>query len=443
MVFINNLIYIDRLSIVMLCLIGFVSLVITSFSLRYLDGDRRRSIVLLQIAGLITSASIMVSSDHIALFVASWMGGNTLLASLIQHKQAWSASKHSSILARRNFRLGALFLSSAFALLFMVTGETSIQSILHSNIQEPYRLLTCTMIVVTAMTQSALWPFHKWLLSSLNSPTPVSAMMHAGIVNGGGFLLVRFSPLLSQSPLLMKVLFISGLASALVGTLWKLIQSDVKRMLACSTMGQMGFMVAQCGLGLFPAAITHLCWHGLFKAYLFLGSGSAVRDKRVSSTKLSSTSEGLIGLLCGSLSVLSFSTTTKISIASFDTRQTLLLVTLLAGTQCAVTVLQQCTTLRFLLASGCALLLGVIYGTSFLLIEHYLDSSELLHPQPIGWIYGTGIALLIAAWFFMLILQAHHFRVFRGWISHAYVIALNASQPHPNTVTTHRNEYRF
>jgi len=129
------------------------------------------------------------------------------------------------------------------------------------------------------MTQSAIWPFHTWLISSLNSPTPVSAIMHAGLINGGGFLLTRFAGLFVQSTGMLQVIFFLGLLTALIGTLWKLMQHDIKRMLACSTMGQMGFMIAQCGLGLFPAAIAHLCWHGLFKAYLFLSSGSAAHEK--------------------------------------------------------------------------------------------------------------------------------------------------------------------
>ena len=105
--------------------------------------------------------------------------------------------------------------------------------------------------------------------------------MHAGLINGGGFLLARFAPMLAIQPPILNLIFIAGITTALLGTLWKLMQSDVKRMLACSTMGQMGFMIAQCGLGLFPAAVAHLSWHGLFKAYLFLSTGSAAKEKRL------------------------------------------------------------------------------------------------------------------------------------------------------------------
>ena len=103
--------------------------------------------------------------------------------------------------------------------------------------------------------------------------------MHAGLVNGGGFLIVRFAPLYLNYPGILNIIFIIGLSTAIMGTLWKLMQSDIKRMLACSTMAQMGFMIAQCGLGLFSAAIAHIILHGLatqievaiFQANFFAG----------------------------------------------------------------------------------------------------------------------------------------------------------------------------
>lgn len=443
MVISNNFIHIDTLSTIMLCLIGFVSVIVASFSLRYLSGDRRQPVVFFQIAGLTACASIMVVANNIVLFLASWMVCNTALTSLMRHKQSWSAAKQSAYLARRNFRIGALFLTAACALLFVSTGATSIQSILHSDMPESYRFMASLLLVLTAMTQSALWPFHTWLLSSLNSPTPVSALMHAGIVNGGGFLLVRFSPLLWEQPLIMQLLFISGIATALVGTLWKLLQSDVKRMLACSTMGQMGFMVAQCGLGLFPAAVAHLFWHGLFKAYLFLSSGSAAQEKRVTTTKPPSALQVVLAILCGTLSVLTFSISTNIPIGGYDTRQVLLVLAMIAGTQCAVTVLQKCTVVTLVLASACTVLLGAIYGISVSLIEHVLSSTNLLQPQPLGLLYGGGLAILIAAWFIMLVIGSMRLKASQNWLLRAYVVALNASQPHPSTVTAHRNAYRF
>jgi NAD(P)H-quinone oxidoreductase subunit 5 len=110
----------------------------------------------------------------------------------------------------------------------------------------------------------------------MTAPTPASALMHAGFVNAGGILLVRFAPVVSAEPGVMLAVVAIGATSALAGKLLKSVQPDVKRRLGSSTVGQMGFMLAQAGLGFFGAAITHLVLHGFYKAYLFLSSGSSV-----------------------------------------------------------------------------------------------------------------------------------------------------------------------
>ena len=208
----------------------------------------------------------------------------------------------------------------AIILMYLDVGSLSISSITQQAIHSPLMLAALLLCIITAMTQSALWPFHRWLTSSLNSPTPVSAIMHAGLVNGGGFLLVRFAPLLSEHNLLLNLIFFLGVISAVLGSLWKLVQSDVKRMLACSTMGQMGFMMIQCGLGLFPAAIAHLIWHGLFKAFLFLSAGSAVISQKVDSQSRTSTlSAFIISCAYGLLGAYSFAWFSDKSFFSMNT----------------------------------------------------------------------------------------------------------------------------
>jgi NAD(P)H-quinone oxidoreductase subunit 5 len=128
------------------------------------------------------------------------------------------------------------------------------------------------------MIQSALFPFHTWLLSSMTAPTPASALMHAGFVNAGGILLTRFAPLIADEPTVMSGVVVVGAFSALLGQALLLVQTDIKRKLGASTVAQMGFMILQCGLGFFAAAITHLILHCFYKAYLFLSSGTAVEQ---------------------------------------------------------------------------------------------------------------------------------------------------------------------
>ena len=110
----------------------------------------------------------------------------------------------------------------------------------------------------------------------MEAPTPVSALLHAGVVNAGGFLLIRFADVMLTAPGVLAVLVMVGGFSALFGGLVMLTQPAVKTALAWSTLAQMGFMILQCGLALFPLALLHILAHSLYKAHAFLGSGSAV-----------------------------------------------------------------------------------------------------------------------------------------------------------------------
>jgi len=136
-------------------------------------------------------------------------------------------------------------------------------------------LIAALCIIIAAIVQSAIYPFHRWLLSAMTAPTPASALMHAGFVNGSGILLALFSTVLFASDTL-NLLFIIGGLTALIAQFTKLLQVNVKQKLACSTIAQMGFMIMQCGLGFFNAAVAHLILHGFYKAYLFLASGEEI-----------------------------------------------------------------------------------------------------------------------------------------------------------------------
>ena len=124
------------------------------------------------------------------------------------------------------------------------------------------------MIIVAVMIPAAQWPFKRWLIESAVAPTPVSAIMHAGLVNAGGIMLTRFSPLFHDD-IAQIILLIFSSISVLIGTGISLVQVDYKRQLVGSTIAQMGFMLIQCALGAYLAAVIHLILHGLFKATLF------------------------------------------------------------------------------------------------------------------------------------------------------------------------------
>jgi len=134
------------------------------------------------------------------------------------------------------------------------------------------------LLVLSMSIKSALFPFHRWLLATLEAPTPLSGLLHAGVVNVSAILAARLWPVLQESSFVLIVWGMLASASAVAGTLIMSAQSDVKRKLVFSTVGQMGFMCLQCASGAIPAAVFHLVAHGLFKCHMFLQSGSAVSE---------------------------------------------------------------------------------------------------------------------------------------------------------------------
>lgn len=433
----------DKLSFVLMGLVAFVALSVGSFSVRYLKGDRMQKGFFLNLIVLVISVFVMVCADNIVMLLVSWASSNIILTRMMLHKGEWKAAKQSAILALKNFILGFIFLAAALFILYYLTGKTSIQAIINKPLQSKWGIASDLLILLAAMSQSAIWPFHRWLTSSLNSPTPVSAIMHAGLVNGGGFLLARFAPMLCSQPPILNIIFVVGIATALLGTLWKLMQSDVKRMLACSTMGQMGFMIAQCGLGLFPAAVAHLCWHGLFKAYLFLASGSAAKEKRLDLDYPPSLKELSIALVCGLLAACMYSVTSGKQILIADTNLFLTFLSMVAGTQFALTIIRSHAKAKLLVAAVGAILAGAFYGFNVRMIEFTLAPMKISIPQPLNAFHIITAALLLIAWLVIMFKRSIVNRPNPGWLLSGYVQMLNASQPHPKTITAHRNEYQF
>ena len=132
------------------------------------------------------------------------------------------------------------------------------------------------LIVLSAVLKSAQFPLHGWLIQVVEAPTPVSALLHAGIVNAGAFLIIRMSPIMSHSEIALGTLAVIGLTTLALASLVMLTQTSIKVSLAWSTTAQMGFMLLECGLGLYSLAMLHLVAHSLYKAHAFLASGSGV-----------------------------------------------------------------------------------------------------------------------------------------------------------------------
>jgi NAD(P)H-quinone oxidoreductase subunit 5 len=267
----------DRIGLVMVALIGVVGAATTAFAARSLAGDPGRPAFLRWFAGTIAAAQVLVLSANLAQVALAWLVLSLGLHRLLLHHdtriRAVMAARTKFIISR----LGDLGLLLAIAILLPAAGTLDLQG-LATAAGDPALAhvmpLAAAGLVLAAVCKSAIFPVHVWLPETLEAPTAVSALMHAGIVNAGGYLLIRTSPLLAQAPLVLDILLVLGTVTAALGMLAMWSQTEVKKALAWSTVGQMGFMMVECGLGAFAAALVHLIGHAGYKAHAFLRSGS-------------------------------------------------------------------------------------------------------------------------------------------------------------------------
>jgi NADH-quinone oxidoreductase subunit L/NAD(P)H-quinone oxidoreductase subunit 5 len=283
----------DRLSTVMLLLVFGVSAVVQAFAGRYLSSDRRLSRLIVA-AGLTTSAvAAMVAAATLSGLIVAWVATGLGLLALLAQRGDLPAARLGVRRAALALAIGDLALLGAGVIVWATVGDLPLGDVGAGAAQLAGERLSvlgisvsaatpvACLLVVAAMGRSALVPLQRWLPATLAAPTPVSALLHAGLVNAGGFLLVRLSPVFGLSTIATHLAFAAGALTALYGTALMLAKPDVKGALAHSTMGQMGFMVLACSLGAFAAAIFHLIAHGLYKATLFLGADSVIHnDKR-------------------------------------------------------------------------------------------------------------------------------------------------------------------
>ena len=267
---------VDRLSALLTLLVATVGAVTFRFSIRYLDGNPRQGWFLRLLTFTVGAAYLLMWSTNLLLLFAAWSLTSLGLHGLLTFFQDRAEAQRS---ARKKFlisRIGDLALIGAIVLIYRDWGTFDLNTFLKAvgeSDQSASLGPIAFLIAVAALTKSAQFPFHSWLPETMETPTPVSALMHAGIINAGGALLLRFATVISRVPEVLLLLSAVGTITLTLGMLAMWSQVKVKRTLAWSTVSQMGFMMVQCGLGAFPAAAVHIVGHGFYKAWSFLWSG--------------------------------------------------------------------------------------------------------------------------------------------------------------------------
>jgi NADH-quinone oxidoreductase subunit L len=278
----------DHLAVAMAVLVAAISLVVHVYSVRYM-ADEPGYVRFFAMLDLMTAVILLmvIAADLVTLLVA-WFLIGVLLFFLLGFDTSRKASGRYALWTFLTYRVGDLPLVGAALLLWHGYGTAQLPELFTRISADPSVQLggiavvplASLLLALAAFARSAQFLLHTWLPYTMDGPTPVSALMHAGIVNAGGFLFNRFAPVFVHAPNVLHLAFFVGLVTALIGSALMLTQNDVKKSLGYSTMGQMGFMIMECGLGAFSLAVYHLIAHGLFKATLFLGSGNVISESR-------------------------------------------------------------------------------------------------------------------------------------------------------------------
>ena len=254
----------------------------------------------------LASVQLVLATDHILVLALAWTATSLTLHHLLTF---FSERPAAVVAAHKKFivaRLADLSMGVATVLLWLAYGTPSIQGMLAAHAAAPGALpasvqLAVVLLACTAVLKCAQLPFHGWLIQVMEAPTPVSALLHAGVVNLGGFVLLRFAPLVSDVPAAQGLLVVTGAATAVLAALVMTTRISVKVMLAWSTCAQMGFMLMQCGLGAWDMALLHLLAHSLYKAHAFLGAGGAVRRAQLAQLAPSAPTAGLGATVGGAM----------------------------------------------------------------------------------------------------------------------------------------------
>jgi NAD(P)H-quinone oxidoreductase subunit 5 len=269
----------DAVSAVMLLLVTFIGWVVVRYAGTYLDGEVRQGPFTGWLCLTLASVLLLVTAGNLFQLVIAWIATSLFLHRLLLFYPQRIAARRAARKKLVTARLGDVALVSAAGLLITAYGTVDIGAILaaaRAGGGGALAVAAAGFLALAAIFKSAQFPTHGWLTEVMETPTPVSALLHAGVINAGGFLLIRFADVMLLAPGVLAALVMIGGFTALFGSLVMLTQPAVKTSLAWSTVAQMGFMIFECGLALFPLALLHIVAHSLYKAHSFLASGGAV-----------------------------------------------------------------------------------------------------------------------------------------------------------------------
>lgn len=271
----------DTVGAIMLALVSFVGWVVIRYSRAYLAGDPHEQRYISQLLATLAAVAVVVVANHLVLLTLAWAATSLALHGLLTFfgdRPVAVAVAHKKFILARCADLCMVGAMVAFGSSFNTLRIDEITAQAAAAALPMGARIGIAFVALAALLKCAQLPFHGWLIQVMEAPTPVSALLHAGVVNLGGFVLLRFAPVVDSAIETRVLLVVVGTTTAVIAALVMTTRVSIKVALAWSTCAQMGFMLMQCGLGLWQMALLHLVAHSLYKAHAFLGAGGVVRQ---------------------------------------------------------------------------------------------------------------------------------------------------------------------
>ena len=407
--------YVNSVTIIMLLLVSFVGVIVTRYSRNYLDGEANQGRFFKWLSLTLSSILTLIVSGNLLMFSLAWIATSLCLHQLLmfyRDRRAAVLAAHKKFVASR---IGDVCLLIAIYLIGSSLNTLEFEEMFRimENFQGPLPIAlhwAAILIVFAAALKSAQFPFHGWLIQVMEAPTPVSALLHAGIVNAGAFLVIRMSPIMSQSSAALGLLAIIGLMTLALASLVMLTQTSIKVSLAWSTTAQMGFMLLECGLGLYSLAMLHLVAHSLYKAHAFMASGSGVDTFRSPAITYKSTNVSIWAL--GISILLALLLTAGIGAAfglTIERQPTLVAagsIVVVAITQLLLTTASMQNGKEFVFKSaGITFMVCMAYFSLHHIFENAISSSVIPVSDAFGYLQLMLVVMTIAVFAGLLVVQ--------------------------------------
>ena len=272
--------YLDILSVLLLAFVASLSWLVASYTGRNVVGQARAGRLGRLHASATLGLVLLVTGASLPVMAVGWTVSGLSLAAMVAHAGTPAAGRAARYV--RRVLLGgdaALWVAVVVALVALPTVDRA--ELASARLPPVATAVVALLLVLACVPRSALVPAHRWLPETAEAPSPVSALLHAGVVNGAGVLLTLMWPVVSVAPAVLCLLLLLGAVSVVWGTVGARLRADAKGRLAASTTAQMGFTAVQLGLGLPAAAVLHVLGHGLWKSWLFLRAGGTATRLRV------------------------------------------------------------------------------------------------------------------------------------------------------------------